>query len=197
MYSEEDYLQLCAQAMCLEEMLCCSILEGALFYGEPRRRSRILLDEPLRQQVRAITEEMHQFYRRGYTPKVKPTKACNACSLKEFCLPSLFRRGTVARYPLHTLSAILSFSYAGASPALMGACAQRDIDLAFCTPRGRFLARVTGRSSRRYGFGRGFRHFERASSASKFGDLFGQSPRTGRGGGHHLFPGIGSHDPFQ
>src|SRR5699024_1031894 len=56
-------------------------------------------------------------------------------------------RQEVARYPLHTLSGIVSFSYSGASPALMGACAQRDIALAFCTPRGRFLARVTGESS--------------------------------------------------
>lgn len=48
---------------------------------------------------------------------------------------------------LHTLSGIVSFSYSGASPALMGACAKRDVSLAFCTPRGRFLARVTGESS--------------------------------------------------
>ena len=51
----------------------------------------------------------------------------------------------VARYPLHTLQSILSFSYSGASPALMGACAERDVSLAFCTPRGRFLARSRGR----------------------------------------------------
>ena len=50
----------------------------------------------------------------------------------------------VARYPLHTLQSIVSFSYAGASPALMGACAERDVSLAFCSPRGRFLARVGG-----------------------------------------------------
>ena len=50
----------------------------------------------------------------------------------------------VARYPLHTLQNIITFSYAGASPALMGACAKRQIGLAFCTPRGRFLARVCG-----------------------------------------------------
>ncbi len=50
----------------------------------------------------------------------------------------------VARYPLHTLQSIVSFSYSGASPALMGACAKREIGLAFCTPRGRFLARVSG-----------------------------------------------------
>ncbi len=50
----------------------------------------------------------------------------------------------VARYPLHTLQGIISFSYSGASPALMGACAQRDIDMAFCSPRGKFLARISG-----------------------------------------------------
>lgn len=53
----------------------------------------------------------------------------------------------VARYPLHTLQTIVSFSYAGASPALMGACAEKGIGLAFCTPRGRFLARVCGENN--------------------------------------------------
>ncbi len=53
---------------------------------------------------------------------------------------------TVARYPLHTLQSIVSFSYAGASPALMGACAQREVGLAFCSPRGKFLARVAGQA---------------------------------------------------
>lgn len=51
---------------------------------------------------------------------------------------------TVARYPLHTLQSIVTFSYAGASPALMGKCAQREIGLAFCSQRGKFLARVSG-----------------------------------------------------
>ena len=53
----------------------------------------------------------------------------------------------VARYPLHTLQNIISFSYSGASPALMGACAAREIGLTFCTPRGAFLARVCGESN--------------------------------------------------
>lgn len=53
----------------------------------------------------------------------------------------------VARYPLHTLQTIVSFSYSGASPALMGACSERGIGLAFCTPRGKFLARVCGENS--------------------------------------------------
>lgn len=53
----------------------------------------------------------------------------------------------LARYPLHTLQSIVTFAYPGASPALMGACAERGIGLAFCTPRGRFLARVCGENT--------------------------------------------------
>lgn len=53
---------------------------------------------------------------------------------------------SIARFPLHTLEGIVSFSYRGASPGLMGACAQRGIDLSFFTPSGRFLAAVTGES---------------------------------------------------
>lgn len=53
-------------------------------------------------------------------------------------------KAEIARFPLHTLQSIISFSYAGASPALMGACARRDVALVFCSPRGRFLARTSG-----------------------------------------------------
>lgn len=53
----------------------------------------------------------------------------------------------LARFPLHTLSGIIAFTYSGASPALMGACAKRGVALSFCTPRGRFLARCTGETS--------------------------------------------------
>ena len=52
----------------------------------------------------------------------------------------------IGRFPLHTLEAILCFSYPGASPALMGACWERGVDLAFFSPRGKFLARVTGKN---------------------------------------------------
>lgn len=95
---DEYKIQLCAQAMCLEEMLCCSIPEGSLYYGETHRRTRVPLDEPLRQQVRDLSEEMHRLYARGHTPRVKPTKACNACSLKDLCLPALLRKKPVAEY---------------------------------------------------------------------------------------------------
>ena len=53
-------------------------------------------------------------------------------------------KAEMARFPLHTLEGILSFTYAGASPALMGACARRGVDLAFFAPNGRFLARTMG-----------------------------------------------------
>ena len=90
---QADELQLCAQAMCLEEMLCCSVPEGALFYGEPRRRTVVPFTPELRRDRRAgLADEMHQLYRRGHTPKAKPSKSCNACSLKELCLPQLIRR---------------------------------------------------------------------------------------------------------
>ena len=56
-------------------------------------------------------------------------------------------RQVIARYPLHTLQGIVSFSYSGASPALMGACAEKGIALAFCTPGGRFLARISGENT--------------------------------------------------
>lgn len=93
-----DALQLCAQAMCLEEMLCCDIPEGALYYGEIRHRTAVAFTPQLREQVRALLEEMHDLYRRGYTPKVKRSRACNACSLKELCLPGLMRIRPVAAY---------------------------------------------------------------------------------------------------
>lgn len=93
-----DELQLCAQAMCLEEMLCCEIPAGALFYGETRRRKTVDLTPELREEVRADTAQMHDLYRRGRTPQVKPTKSCNACSLKELCLPRLQKSGTVQDY---------------------------------------------------------------------------------------------------
>ena len=93
-----DALQLCAQAMCLEEMLCCDIPEGALFYGEPRRREPVVFTEELRQEVRELLAQMHDLYSRGHTPKVKPTKSCNACSLKSLCLPKLMRSKSVSAY---------------------------------------------------------------------------------------------------
>lgn len=93
-----DRLQLCAQAMCLEEMLSAQVPEGALYYAQPKRRETVPLDDALRSEVRRLTAEMHEFVRRGYTPKPKRNKGCNACSLKEECLPALERRPSAAAY---------------------------------------------------------------------------------------------------
>lgn len=93
-----DQLQLCAQAICLEEMLCCSIMEGALFYGEERKREKILLTDDLREQVRTTAEQMHDLYSKRYTPRVKTSKKCGACSLREICLPQIMKCETVSEY---------------------------------------------------------------------------------------------------
>ena len=93
-----DRLQLCGQAMCLEEMLCCEIAQGALFYGETRRREIVDFTEALRKEVRDDLAEMRRLYERGRTPKVKPSKACNACSLKSLCLPKLMKTRSVSAY---------------------------------------------------------------------------------------------------
>lgn len=93
-----DTLQLCGQAMCLESMLCCDIPEGAHYYGEVRRREKVAFTPELRNQVHQMLAEMHELYRRGYTPKVKPTKSCNACSMKDLCLPRLMKTRSVSAY---------------------------------------------------------------------------------------------------
>jgi CRISPR-associated exonuclease Cas4 len=96
--TDEDILQLTAQVMCLEEMLLCEIHEAALYYEKTNRRERCEITDELRTKVRNITAEMHQYMKRGYTPKVKPSKACNACSLKELCMPKLMQVTSAERY---------------------------------------------------------------------------------------------------
>ncbi len=84
-----DEVQLCAQAICLEEMFSNPIPAGSLYYGEVRHRVKVEFTEELRRLVEKMSEEMHTYFKRGYTPKVKPSKACKSCSLKDICLPEL------------------------------------------------------------------------------------------------------------
>ncbi len=94
-----DEAQLCAQAMCLEEMLLVDIPRGYVFYAQTRRREPVEFSEALRALVRKAAGEMHTYLRRGHTPKVRPSKACRSCSLVEVCLPDLQNRRTmVSRY---------------------------------------------------------------------------------------------------
>ncbi len=96
--NDADILQLCAQAMCLEEMLLCTIPEGSLFYGETRRRTRVDFSEEIRDRVRMMAKEMHELWDKGYTPKVKIKKGCRACSLNEICMPKLGKVCSVSSY---------------------------------------------------------------------------------------------------
>lgn len=84
-----DEAQLCAQAICLEEMLATDIPFGYLYYGETRRREPVTFTKELRQLVYQATTEMHAYMARGYTPRVKVSKACRSCSLAAICLPNL------------------------------------------------------------------------------------------------------------
>ncbi len=91
-HGPEDEAQLCAQAMCLEEMLLVKIPRGFIFYAQTRRREPVEFSPELRQIVRQSAEEMHRYVHRGYTPKVRPSKACRSCSLADLCLPNLQNR---------------------------------------------------------------------------------------------------------
>ena len=93
-----DILQLTAQAMCLEEMLCCDISYGYIYYGETKHRSKVEFTESVRKRVRESFQEMHQYYEQRFTPKVRRTKSCNACSLKDICLPVLGSGKSAASY---------------------------------------------------------------------------------------------------
>lgn len=96
--NDADRLQLAAQAICLEEMLCCKIEKGFLYYGEIRRREEIVFDDEIRQKTVSMIKEMHGYFERGYTPKTKRTKSCNACSLKDICLPGLQKNISAGKY---------------------------------------------------------------------------------------------------
>lgn len=93
-----DALQLCAQAMCLEEMFVTDIPEAALYYGKIKRRKRVLLTEELRQKVRDTVMEMQQLMLKGHTPKAKMGKACKSCSLVEICQPKLVKQVSASEY---------------------------------------------------------------------------------------------------
>ena len=95
---DADRLQLCCQAMCLEEMLGIPISQGALYYHETHRREIVELTEILRQEVKKMLEMMHDYFKRGYIPKVRPQKGCPGCSLKEICLPVICKKKSIQSY---------------------------------------------------------------------------------------------------
>jgi CRISPR-associated exonuclease Cas4 len=100
-----DRVQLCAQALCLEEMLGVSIAHADLFYGKTRRHVRVPLDDELRQLTRESAERLHRLIASGRTPAAEPGPKCERCSLRVLCMPELSARlGAVRAYIERTLA---------------------------------------------------------------------------------------------
>jgi len=105
---DADKIQLCAQAMCLEEMLGIQIPSGALFYGQTKHRLDVVFDDALREKTVLAAEGVHDLFRNGVTPPPEPGPKCKLCSLKEECLPDVIVRGKSAKVYLQKLFQTLS-----------------------------------------------------------------------------------------
>jgi len=84
-----DLVQLCAQALCLEEMLGVVVPEGAIYYGKPRRRLVVVLDETLREKTRQTARRLHELNSSGQTPQARYEKKCESCSMLSICMPKV------------------------------------------------------------------------------------------------------------
>ncbi len=189
--TEEDRLQLTAQALCLEEMLSTEVPEGAVFYGETRRRETVEITESsapgsetdasgnarilfqkiyskgeIQQILQCLFSERNLSAEAGkgrLRERLSWPNAEGGAGMKKL-LNTLYvtsensylaldgenvvvldGQREVGRLPLHNLEGIVSFGYRGTSPALMGACADRNISLCYLTPQGKFLARISGK----------------------------------------------------
>lgn len=95
---ESNLLQLTAQAICLEEMLVCEVKIGFLFYNEVKQRIEVPITEKLQDKFKKVVSEMHEYYSKRYTPKVKIGNHCRSCSLQNICLPTLMNKRSVKSY---------------------------------------------------------------------------------------------------
>lgn len=106
MRHEEGFeAQLCAQALCLEEMLEVAVPEGALYYGKPRRRLVVVFDDVLREKTREAARRLHELIGSGHTPKARYEKRCESCSMLSVCMPKITgSRRSVQRYMAKALA---------------------------------------------------------------------------------------------
>lgn len=88
---DRDAVQLCAQAICLEEMLGITLDYGYMYYGETKHRHQVDFDDTLRERVKILAEKMHLLYSHGITPPAIKGKQCKNCSMVGVCLPKLGR----------------------------------------------------------------------------------------------------------
>lgn len=93
-----DDLQLCAQALCLEEMLSTRVPEGAVYYGQPRRRSPVLFSAELRGEVERLCKRARELYKGERIPPPLPARHCSSCSLVEVCMPNISEKDRTEQY---------------------------------------------------------------------------------------------------
>jgi CRISPR-associated exonuclease Cas4 len=105
---DADKVQLCAQAICLEEMLNLTIPTGALFYGQTKHRFDVTFDETLREKTIAASNGVHELFSNGVTPLPEPGPKCKQCSLHELCLPEVVVHSRSAKKYVHKLLLELS-----------------------------------------------------------------------------------------
>ena len=99
--NNSDKVQLCAQALCLEEMLDVDVPSGALFYGKIRHRQDVIFDKDLRSETEATSARFHLLFEEGKTPKAIYSKKCDSCSMKDLCLPKTVNKAkSIERYLL-------------------------------------------------------------------------------------------------
>lgn len=95
---DSDILQLTSQAMCLEEMFVCEVNTGYMYYNEIKHRVEVNLTKEYKNKVRSVVNEMQEYYKKRYTPKVKTGNFCKKCSLQNICLPNLMTKRSVKSY---------------------------------------------------------------------------------------------------
>jgi len=104
-----DEVQLCAQALCIEEMLALSVPEGAIFYGKTRRRLAVAFDAKLRATTEATADRLHSLIRTVVTPKAQRESKCDRCSPLNLCMPDVLRpRATASLYFQATIAELLA-----------------------------------------------------------------------------------------
>ncbi len=92
-----DEVQLCAQAICIEEMLGVVLMDGALFYGASQRRHEVVFTAELREETCRVSRRLHELFAAGTVPRVERQSKCKSCSLVEICRPDVTGPGRSAR----------------------------------------------------------------------------------------------------
>ncbi len=102
---EEEYnIQLCAQAMCIEEMYGCKISSGIIFYTNAHRRIDVIFDDRLRYKVTSTAKALSEMISTMHIPHTKQTPKCKKCSLKDICLPSLKESARAHNMKVHDIA---------------------------------------------------------------------------------------------